>query len=99
MADGQIVASVFFDLEKAYDRAWRYEILKDMYDMGLRGRLSSCIENFIRDRELQFRISTSTSGRRRRQDIGEARGSTLSATLFAIKINSLAKEIPPHIFN
>ncbi|GBM42510.1 putative RNA-directed DNA polymerase from transposon X-element [Araneus ventricosus] len=31
--------ALFFDIEKAYDKTWRYEILKDMYDIGLRGNL------------------------------------------------------------
>ena len=98
MEDGKRVASVFFDLEKACDWAWRYGILKDMHVMGLRGRLPSCIGNFMRDREFHVRISTTTSGKRR-QNIGVPQGSTLSVTLFAIEIKSLAKEIPPHIFN
>jgi hypothetical protein len=28
---------VFFDLEKAYDTTWKYGILRDLHDMGLRG--------------------------------------------------------------
>ena len=98
MADGKSAASIIFDLEKACDWAWRYGILKDMHNMGMRGRIPNCIGNFNRDREFQVRISITTSGKRR-QEIGVIQGSTLSVTLFAIKINSLAKEIPPHIFN
>ena len=30
--------AVFFDLEKAYDTTWKYGIMKDLFDAGLRGR-------------------------------------------------------------
>ena len=35
----QHAAVIFFDLEKAYDTTWKYGILKDLRDAGLRGRL------------------------------------------------------------
>ena len=35
----QHLVSVFFDLEKAYDTTWKYEIMKDIHGFGLRGRL------------------------------------------------------------
>ena len=31
------VVAVFFYLEKAYDTTWRYGILKDLHDLGLKG--------------------------------------------------------------
>jgi len=33
----QHAAVIVFDLEKAYDTTWKYGILKDLYDTGLRG--------------------------------------------------------------
>ena len=33
----QHLVAIFFDLEKAYDTAWKYGILKDLHDSGLRG--------------------------------------------------------------
>ena len=33
------VVAVFFDLEKAYDTTWRYGILRDLHELGLKGRL------------------------------------------------------------
>ena len=38
-AHEQISISVFFDLKKAYATAWKYGIMKDLYRIGLRGRL------------------------------------------------------------
>ena len=29
--------SVFFDLEKAFDTTWKYGIMKDVHDIGLKG--------------------------------------------------------------
>ena len=31
------VVSIFLDLEKAYDTTWTYGILKDLFDMALKG--------------------------------------------------------------
>ena len=38
--------SVFPDLEKAYDTTWKYGILKDLFDMGLKGKLPNFISKF-----------------------------------------------------
>lgn len=39
--------AVFFDLEKAYDTTWRYDVLKDLYEIGLRGNWPIFISNFL----------------------------------------------------
>ena len=56
------------------------------------------VRNFLREREFQVRVSTGTS-EVRSQDIGVPQGSILSVTLFAVKINSLAKQVPQYIFS
>ena len=40
------LVAVFFDLQKAYDTTWKYGILKDLHDMGLRGNLPIYFETF-----------------------------------------------------
>ena len=35
--------SILFDLEKAYDTTWKYGILKDLFDVGLKGNLHTFI--------------------------------------------------------
>ena len=52
---------VFFDLEKAYETTWRYGIMKDLHNMGLRGRLPNFIKAFLTDRKFQVRIGTTSS--------------------------------------
>ena len=37
------VFAVFFDLEKAYDTTWRHGIMRDLHDLGIRGRLATFI--------------------------------------------------------
>ncbi len=41
------VVSVFFDLQKAYDTTWRYGILRDLHELGLRGRLPTLLRTSL----------------------------------------------------
>ncbi|GFU38113.1 probable RNA-directed DNA polymerase from transposon X-element [Trichonephila clavipes] len=41
------LVSIFFDIEKAYDRTWRYGILRTLFNFGLRGNLPTFIKNFL----------------------------------------------------
>ena len=84
------VVAVFFDLEKAYDTTWRYDILKDIHKLGLRGRLPTFIENFLADRTMQVRVGSSLSDYYD-QEQGVPQGGVLSTTLFSIKINDIVK--------
>ena len=47
MANNKPTVEVMFDLEKAYDTAWRHGILKDLREFGMKGRLPLYIEEFI----------------------------------------------------
>ena len=82
------VVSVFFDLEKAYDTTWRYGILKDLHDLGLKGRLPLFIQSFLEDRTMQVRVGSTLSDLYE-QEQGVPQGSILSTTLFNIKINNI----------
>ena len=75
------VVSVFFDLEKAYDTTWRYGILKDLHDLGLKGRLPLFIQSFLEDRTMQVRVGSTLSDLND-QEQGVPQGSILSTTLF-----------------
>jgi len=46
----QHATAIFLDLEKAYDTTWKYGIIKDLHEAGLRGRLPLFIAGFLRDR-------------------------------------------------
>ena len=42
--------SIFFDLEKAYDTAWKYGILKDLHNIELKGHLPNSIRYCLSNR-------------------------------------------------
>ena len=85
---------MFFDLEKAYDTTWRHGIMRDLHDLGIRGRLATFIENFLADRWIQVRVG-STLSEKFDQAQGVPQGSILSTTLFNIKINSIMDCLDP----
>jgi len=85
--------SIFFDLEKAYDTTWRHGILLDLLKLGLKGRLPIIIAEFLRERFFRVRVDSAVSTRRV-QENGIPQGSVLSVTLFIIKIDSIARQIP-----
>ncbi|MES9994020.1 MAG: reverse transcriptase domain-containing protein, partial [Candidatus Thiodiazotropha sp.] len=84
------VVAIFFDLEKAYDTTWKYGIMKDLHNIGLRGRLPNFISNFLSDRSFNVRIGSTLSDTFK-QEQGVPQGSILSPTLFNIKINNIVK--------
>ena len=90
------IVAVFFDLEKAYDTTWKYGILNDLHDLGLKGRLPSFISNFLSDREFKVRVGSTLSDMHQ-QEMGVPQGSILSVTLFNIKINSITKCLSPGV--
>ena len=47
------VVAVFFDLEKAYDTTWKYGILRDLHELGVKGRLANFLESFLAERSIQ----------------------------------------------
>ena len=88
----QHAVAVFFDLEKAYDTAWRYGVMQDLHNAGLRGRLPLFIDSFLQDRNFKVRVG-STYSDLFDQETGYPQGSILSVTLFCLKINSIVKSL------
>ena len=77
------VVSVFFDLEKAYDTTWKHGILKDLSDMGLRGRLPIFISQFLTDRHFKVKVGSTLSDSHE-QEMGVPQGSILSPTGYLV---------------
>ncbi|GFU96156.1 probable RNA-directed DNA polymerase from transposon X-element [Trichonephila clavipes] len=90
------LVSLFFDIEKTYDRTWRYGILRIMHDFGLRGNLPIFIFNFLAVRYFHVRIGHSSS-HKFIQDQGVPQGSVLSVTLFNIHMSSILGHLPPSV--
>ena len=49
MAEDKCTLAVMFDLEKTFDKAWRYGIVRDLQQVRLRGRLMKFIQEFLKD--------------------------------------------------
>ncbi|GBM11505.1 putative RNA-directed DNA polymerase from transposon X-element [Araneus ventricosus] len=90
------LVSIFFDIEKAYDRTWRYGILKDLSDIGLKGNLPLFIKNFLQTRIFQIRIGNILSDNFNQQE-GIPQGSVPSVLLFIIKINGIVSKLPAYV--
>lgn len=88
--------SIFFDLEKAYDTAWRYGILQYLFDLGFRGRMLSAIQSYLQHRTFRVRLGKTLS-REFLQENGVPQGGVLSVTLFIVKLNSIGRVIPPSV--
>ena len=90
------LTAIFFDLEKAYYTTWKYEIMRDLLDLGLKGRLPYFINGFLFDRKLKIRIGPTLSDMKNLEE-GVPPGSVLSVTLFSIKINNITKCLSPGV--
>ena len=88
------VVAVFFDLKKAYDTTWKYGILRDLHELGVKGRLANFLESFLAERSFQVRVGSTLSDTFRLSQ-GVPQGSILSTTLFNIKINSIMNCLDP----
>lgn len=88
--------SIFFDIEKAYDRTWRYGILRDLFNFDFRGNLPIFIKNFLAGRNFKVRIGNVLSNTFTQEE-GVPQGSVLSVTLFSIKINNILSVLPPTV--
>ena len=75
-------------MEKAYDTTWRYGILKDLHNFGLKGRLPNFIKSFLEDRTIQVRVGSTLSDLYD-QEQGVPQGAILSTTLFNVKLNDI----------
>ena len=90
--------TIFFDIEKAYDTAWRYGILKTIHECGLRGELPQFIKAFLTHRFFQVKVGNTLSDKRCQEE-GVPQGSVLSVTLFALAINGVDKVIPRDVLS
>jgi len=83
---GQHTVGICFDIEKAYDTTWKYGILKDLFNAGLRGNMPNFISKFLTGRNFTVRVGNTLSYSYHQQE-GVPQGNTihLSVTLFSMK--------------
>lgn len=88
----QHLVALFIDLEKAYDRTWRFHILNKVIEIGIRGQMFNFIRDFLNNRTFQVQIADFLSSKRPLEN-GVPQGSVLSVRLFLLAINDIVKEI------
>lgn len=66
--------------------------MKDLKEMGLKGRMPILIKKFMSDRKFRVKFGDTLSAWKE-QELGVPQGSILSVTLFNIKINNTIKNI------
>lgn len=84
---------VFFDINKAYDTTWKYNIIRSLHSGGVRGHMGKYIANFLHNRTFRAKIGNSFSDSVPQEE-GVPQGSVLSCTLFALAINNIAENLP-----
>ncbi len=92
----QYLVSIFFDIEKAYDSAWKYGILKKLSNIGIKGNILQFINNFLNNRSIQVRIGSTLSSQYMLTN-GVPQGSILSVYCFLLLINDIVHVIPAPI--
>ena len=95
-AANEYITAIFFDLEKAYDTAWRYHILEELHSAKLKGHLPIAIQNFLSGREFKVKVNGVTSETFPQHE-GVPQGSVLSTTLFILAINELVRQLPSKV--
>lgn len=93
IATKEYAVCVFFDLEQAFDRVWRYKILKIMKEWQLKGNLPRIIQQFLYNRFISVKLNSVTSKKYPLEN-GVPQGSVLSCLLFLMAINDINEYIP-----
>jgi hypothetical protein len=88
-----LTGAIFFDLEKAFDKASHYGILHKLQEKGLSQNLLNWIKNFLSNRKFQVCYKGQLS---EAKDIktGVSQGSCLSSTIFNLFFSDKADHIP-----
>ncbi|GFX53103.1 probable RNA-directed DNA polymerase from transposon X-element [Trichonephila clavipes] len=90
------LVSIFFDIEKVYDRTWRYGILRTLFNFGFRGNLPLFIKNSLNVRTFKVRLGDTLSASFLQAE-GVHQGSILSVTLFVCHISPILNVLSPSI--
>ncbi|GBN78437.1 putative RNA-directed DNA polymerase from transposon X-element [Araneus ventricosus] len=86
------LVSIFFDIYKAYDNTWRYGIMKNLYELGIRGNLPIFVQNFLKPRFFRVRMRNTYSNIFCQEGVPQS--CVLSVTLFVLAINPILSVIP-----
>ena len=70
--------------KKPHDSTWRHDILIDLNEAGIEGRMIKCIQNFIKPRSFKFKVIEIRIDTRI-QIVGLLLGTIVSATFLILK--------------
>ncbi|GFX13931.1 putative RNA-directed DNA polymerase from transposon X-element [Trichonephila clavipes] len=90
------LVSIFFDIQKAYDRTWRYGILSTLYGYGLRGNLHCFKQNCLAAQKFKVCLGDTLSPSFIQAE-GVPQGSILSVTIFICQISPILSQFQPSI--
>lgn len=94
LANKEGVVAVFLDVEKAYDMLWKGGLLLKLYAAGVRGRLFNWIQEFLKNRAIQFRVGGANF-----ESVGTEnwtrQGSVVGPILFNIMMNNMFQDVGP----
>jgi Reverse transcriptase (RNA-dependent DNA polymerase) len=80
-------------MKKAYDTTtWKYGILQDLQNAGLRGRFPTFVSNFLSNRKFNVGLGPYLSDTYK-QEMSVPQGCIISVTLFVIKINNIVNSL------
>ena len=86
--------SVFFNLESANVTTWKYGIMNDLHDFGIRDCHAYFSSAFLNERLLRVRVGE-TFSKPHKQQMCVRQGSILSFTICSVKINNIVKSVCP----
>lgn len=84
----ECLVGILLDLEQAYNRAWRLNIIKSCIELKIQGNLLNFVMNFLKERSFRVLLGNIKSEVFVQQN-GVPQGSILSVVLFLIHLNSL----------
>lgn len=79
------------DMAKAYDRTWRWRILRELKRWNIEGNMIRYIEDFLTDRKFMVEVDGIRS-EARVQENGIPQGAVLSVALFLVAMNPLVRK-------
>ncbi|XP_044582995.1 uncharacterized protein LOC123264014 [Cotesia glomerata] len=91
--DNQSLITTSLDIEKAYEMAWAFRLLRILEKKNIRGNLLAFIKNFLTNRRIQVRVDHTLSDSKIVEN-GLPQGAVLSVILFLIDINDVLDLIP-----
>ena len=86
------IIATFYDVKKAYDQVWHFNLIKKLTGIHISGHMLSFIKSFISNRKIMVRINNTYSSSRD-LEMGLPQGAVLSPLLFNILMADLPNQI------